>query len=96
VHWFSGPVGGSFQGYTLGNIIGAQFFAQALKAHPDIPAQMSQGKFDTLHNWLIENIYQHGSKFTANELIERITGGPLTIQPYIAYLKTKYGELYKL
>jgi carboxypeptidase Taq len=96
VHWFSGPVGGSFQGYTLGNIMGSLFYAQAMKAHPEIPDQMVQGKFDTLHNWLIENIYQHGSKFTANELIERITGGPLTIQPYIAYLKTKYGELYKL
>lgn len=96
VHWFSGPVGGSFQGYTLGNIIGALFFSQALKAHPDIPAQMAQGKFDTLHTWLVENVYQHGCKFTANELIERVTGSPLTIDPYIAYLKSKYGELYKL
>jgi carboxypeptidase Taq len=96
VHWFSGLVGGSFQGYTLGNIMGSQFFAQALKAHPEIPDQMKQGKFGTLHNWLIENIYQHGSKFTANELIERVTGGPLTIAPYIAYLKSKYGQLYKM
>jgi carboxypeptidase Taq len=96
VHWFSGLVGGSFQGYSLGNIIGGLFFSQALKAHPDIPAQMAQGKFDTLHSWLVENVYQHGRKFTANELIEKVTGGPLTIEPYIAYLKSKYGELYKL
>jgi carboxypeptidase Taq len=96
VHWFSGPVGGSFQGYSLGNIMSALFFAQALKAHPEIPAEMSQGKFGTLHTWLVDNIYQHGRKFTANELIERVTGGPLTIEPYIAYLKSKYGELYNL
>jgi carboxypeptidase Taq len=96
VHWFSGLVGGSFQGYTLGNIIGSLFFSQALKTHPDIPTQMAQGKFDTLHTWLVDNVYQHGRKFTANELIEKVTGGPLTIEPYIAYLKTKYGELYKL
>jgi carboxypeptidase Taq len=96
VHWFSGLVGGAFQGYSLGNIIGALFYSQALKAHPDIPTQMTQGKFDTLHTWLVENVYQHGRKFTANELIERVTGGPLTIEPYIAYLKSKYGELYKL
>jgi carboxypeptidase Taq len=57
---------------------------------------MAQGKFDTLHTWLVENVYQHGCKFTANELIERVTGSPLTIDPYIAYLKSKYGELYKL
>jgi carboxypeptidase Taq len=96
VHWFGGTVGGSFQGYTLGNIMGGQFFTQALKAHPEIPHEMSQGKFDTLHTWLIDNVYQHGSKFTANELIERATGGPLTIEPYLAYLKMKYGELYNL
>ncbi len=96
VHWFAGPVGGAFQGYTLGNILGAAFFAQALKAHPEIPTEMAQGNFTTLHTWLVENIYQHGRKFTANELVERITGGPLTIEPYIAYLKAKYGELYSL
>jgi carboxypeptidase Taq len=96
VHWFGGLVGGSFQGYTLGNIIGAQFYSHALKAHPQIPAEMAQGKFDTLHNWLVENIYQHGKKFTANELIGRVTGGPLSIEPYVSYLKTKYGELYQI
>ena len=96
VHWFAGPIGGSFQGYTLGNIFGAQFFSQALKTHPEIPAEMTQGKFETLHSWLVENIYQHGNKFTANELVQKVTGGPLSIEPYLAYLKAKYGELYRL
>ncbi|MCW5876066.1 MAG: carboxypeptidase M32 [Anaerolineales bacterium] len=96
VHWYAGLIGGAFQGYTLGNIISALFYEAALKAHPDIPQQTSQGKFVALHGWLKENLYRHGSKFTPNELIERITGGPLRIEPYIGYLKTKYGELYKL
>jgi carboxypeptidase Taq len=96
VHWFSYTIGGAFQGYTLGNIFGAQFFSQALKAHPEIPAEMAQGKFDTLHSWLIDNVYQHGSKFTASELVEKATGGPLSIEPYLAYLKSKFGELYQL
>jgi carboxypeptidase Taq len=96
VHWYGGLIGGSFQGYTLGNILGAQFFAAALKTHPEIPSDIQQGKFETLHDWLIQNIYQHGHKFTANELVQRITGGPISIQPYIRYLKTKYGELYTL
>ena len=96
VHWFGGMVGGSFQGYTLGNIMGAQFFTQALKANPEIPHEMAQGKFDNLHTWLIDNVYQHGNKFTANELIEKVTGGPLSIEPYLAYLRSKFGELYKL
>jgi len=75
VHWYAGSIGGSFQGYTLGNILGAQFYAAALKSHPGIPHEIRQGKFDTLHNWLIENIYQHGRKYTANELVQRLPVG---------------------
>ncbi len=96
VHWFGGIIGGAFQGYTLGNILNAQFFAQALKAHPQIPAEIAQGEFGTLHGWLRENLYQHGSKFTASELVQRVTGGPLSIEPYMGYLRAKYGELYRL
>jgi len=96
VHWYGGAVGGAFQGYTLGNILGAQFYASALKAHPGIPAEIAEGEFGTLHGWLREALYQHGSKFTAPELIERATGGPLSIEPYVQYLRTKFGELYRL
>ena len=96
VHWYAGLIGGAFQGYTLGNIMSALFYNQALKAHPEIPADIAKGKFDTLHGWMTDNIYQHGSKFTANELVERITGSDLSIAPYIDYLQTKYGEIYQL
>lgn len=96
VHWFGGQIGGSFQGYTLGNILSAQFYEAATKAHPEILSQIPRGEFATLHGWLKENIYQHGSKFTANEIVKRATGQDLTIEPYIRYLRTKYGELYRL
>jgi carboxypeptidase Taq len=96
VHWFAGQVGGLFQGYTLGNILSAQFYQAALQAHPQIPAEMRTGKFATLHGWLVENLYQYGSMFTADELVQRTTGGPLSIEPYMAYLRGKYRELYSL
>lgn len=96
IHWNVAHIGGSFQGYTLGNIMSLQFYDSALKAHPHIPDEIAQGKFSTLHQWLKNNIYQHGSKFTANELLERVTGKALTIDPYIVYLKTKFGDLYSL
>jgi len=96
VHWYAAPIGGVFQGYTLGNIMSATFYNAALAAHPEIPDQIRRGEFGTLHGWLRENIYRHGSKFTAEELIQRITGGPLSIEPYLAYLRGKYGALYSL
>jgi carboxypeptidase Taq len=96
VHWYGGQIGGVFQGYTLGNILSAQFYEAATKANPEILNQIPRGEFATLHGWLQENIYQHGSKFTANEIVKRATGQDLTIEPYIRYLRTKYGELYNL
>ncbi len=96
VHWYAGAVGGGFQGYTIGNILAAQFYAAALGAHPEIPAEMARGEFATLHAWLRQHLYRHGRKFTPDELVERATGGPMRIAPYVAYLRTKYGELYRL
>jgi carboxypeptidase Taq len=96
VHWYSGLIGGEFQGYALGNIMSAQLFEAAVAAHPEIMAALEQGEFGTLRNWLKEEIYQHGCKYTASELIERATGARLSIEPYIRYLRTKYGELYSL
>ncbi len=97
IHWFSGFIGGSFQGYTLGNIMGAQFFQAAMAERgPDIQAEMAQGRFDALRTWLTEQIYQHGGKFLPDTLIERVTGRPLSVQPYLEYLQRKYSELYDL
>lgn len=96
MHWYSDTIGGQFQGYTLGNILSAQFMDSATKAYPGIPGEIESGEFGTLHGWLKEHIYQHGRKFTASELVERVTGGPLSTEPYLGYLRTKYGELYQL
>ena len=96
VHWYGGFIGGAFQGYTLGNILSAQYYQAALKADPAISSDLAQGNFTSLHRWLKENLYRHGRKFTANELTKRATGSELQIAPYIAYLNTKYGELYDI
>ena len=96
VHWYGGTIGGAFQGYTLGNILSAQIFAAAVRAVPSIPADIERGEFSALYSWLCENLYQHGRKFTMPELVERVTGEPLRSEPYIRYLRTKYGELYAL
>jgi carboxypeptidase Taq len=96
VHWYGDFIGGAFQGYTLGNILAAQFYAAALQAHPEIPDQIAAGEFATLHGWLREQIYRHGRKFTADELVQRVTGGPIQLQPYKDYLSKKYSDLYGL
>lgn len=94
VHWFGGLIGGAFQGYTIGNILSAQFLAAARSVHPEIDAEIGQGEFATLHGWLREHIYRHGSVFTPAELIERATGRSMQIEPYLQYLRQKYSAIY--
>ncbi|MDA8353866.1 MAG: carboxypeptidase M32 [Firmicutes bacterium] len=94
VHWYIGTIGGAFQGYTLGNILSAQFYEAALAAHPEIPDQIRRGEFNGLRGWLTEHLYRHGAKYTADELTRRATGSPLSIDPYIRYLKHKFTQLY--
>ena len=96
VHWYSGAIGGGFHSYTIGNILSAQFYATAVAARPEIPGEIEQGRCGALHDWLREHIYRHGRKHAPEELIERATGGPMSIVPYLAYLRAKYGEIYQL
>ncbi|MBS7531334.1 carboxypeptidase M32 [Hazenella sp. IB182353] len=94
IHWYMDSIGGSFQGYALGNILSVQFFDAAVQAHPEIMAQIEKGEFSTLHSWLKQNIYQFGSKYTADEIIKKATGKEMTIAPYLNYLDQKYRDIY--
>ena len=96
VHWYGGIVGGAFQSYTLGNIMSGQFFAAARRDLSDLDAQIRAGEFAPLRRWLTDRIYRHGRKFTALEIVERATGEPLSIGPYLSYLNAKYRPLYAL
>ncbi len=96
VHWYGGRIGGAFHSYTIGNVLSAQFYTAALAAHPEISAEIATGRFATLKGWLEQNVYRHGRKFEADEVVQRATGTPMTIRPYMDYLTRKYGELYDL
>lgn len=96
VHWYDGAIGGRFQSYTLGNLMSVQFYQRAIAEDPEIPVDIERGNLQTLHQWLKRNIYRHGSKYTANECLQRVTGQSLSVDPFIDYIREKYGDLYGL
>lgn len=96
VHWFSGHIGGAFQGYTIGNVLAAQLYEAALQADRNIPKQLTLGDCSRLLDWLRHEVHQHGRCYQPNELIVRATGKPLCVMPYLEYLCGKYEALYDL
>lgn len=96
VHWYGGILGGYFQSYTLGNLMSAQFFQAAQKAHPEISHQMQSGEFANLHTYLQKNIYCHGKRFPTLDLIQNVTGATIHVDPFVSYLKTKYQKIYEV
>ncbi len=90
VHWFSGTIGGAFQGYTLGNILAAQLFETAQNDLGDLNSHFARGEFGPLREWMTSHIYRFGASLLPRDLIVRATGRPLELAPYLAYLKGKF------
>ena len=93
IHW-SWVEFAIFPGYTLGNLMSAQLMDRIRQDVPDLERQIEKGDFGVLLKWLQTNVYRHGRKFTPNELMERATGKPLSAEPWIAYVRQKFGALY--
>lgn len=95
IHWSAGYFG-YFATYSLGNIISCQIWEKAQTALPGLYDQFEQGEFQTLREWLRDNLYRHGRKFTPSETLQRVVGGPIDVGPYINYLTTKLTDIYQL
>jgi carboxypeptidase Taq len=95
IHWSAGLVG-YFPTYSLGNLYAAQFFAVADRELGGVLQQFGRGEFQPLGQWLRRNIHQAGQRYSAAELVERVTGQPLSHAPLIEHLRNRLGPLYGL
>ncbi|MBS3816698.1 MAG: carboxypeptidase M32 [Candidatus Thermoplasmatota archaeon] len=95
VHWSAGQFG-YFPTYALGNLYAAQIFDTAREEIDGLKDDISQGRFESLRGWLRENIHQHGRKYKAKKMTERLTGEELTAEYHLDHLEDKYGSIYGL
>lgn len=89
IHWTDGGFG-YFPSYTLGAMYAAQIFSAANRALPGLNHAIAQGDFSALFDWLRQNIWQHGSRFTTEQLITQATGEPLSSRYFRAHLEARY------
>jgi carboxypeptidase Taq len=88
VHWSSGSFG-YFPTYQLGNVISVQVWERAVQELGPLDDEFERGEFGRLGEWLRTNLYALGRKYTPRETLERVTGGPIDPEPYLAYLSAK-------
>jgi carboxypeptidase Taq len=93
VHWSAGLIG-YFPTYAIGNIVAGQLWARATDEIADLEQSIARGELAPLREWLREHVHRHGAKFSLNELLERVVGGPISVAPYMAYLELKLSDAY--
>lgn len=95
IHWSMGAIG-YFPTYTMGNLYCAQFFESARTELGDLDAMFSQGDFTPLRHWLNEKIHAHGQRYRSVDLVEHVTGKPLSADPLMRHLEGKLRPLYSV
>ena len=77
IHWAAGLVG-YFPTYSLGNLYASQFFAAADRELGGLGPQFAAGQFAELRTWLGEKIHARRSAVYGGELVECVSGKPLS------------------
>ena len=95
VHWSAGMFG-YFPTYALGNLIAGQLWERVHAETADLDQQIAAGELGPLRDWLRDRVHRHGAKFEAGELLERVTGSPIRVDPFVAYLKRKLSDVYAI
>lgn len=93
IHWSAALIG-YFPTYSLGNLYAAQFFQQADRDLGGLHAQFQRGEFGPLLDWLHTNIHARGHCYSASELVQLVTGQPLSSAPFMSTLTAKLQPLY--
>jgi carboxypeptidase Taq len=93
VHWSMGSFG-YFPSYVLGNLYGLQFTQKLRQDIPDFADLVAAGKFGPCREWLQNTIYCWGCRLEPAELLHKVTGEKLRVEPFLEYIEGKYGELY--
>jgi carboxypeptidase Taq len=93
IHW-SGGMFGYFPSYALGNIYGGMFLEKMNKELPEWKKSIRSGNFTPVKEWLVANIHQKGALLDPIDLVKAVTGKEVSIEPFMAYLNTKFGGIY--
>lgn len=92
-HWGKGKFG-YYPTYSTGQLAATQIFLSAKNHIEDLEDKLADGDYLVLSEWLADNLYQHGRRYTTQELIRRASGQELSVEPFMKYARDKFGKIY--
>jgi len=92
IHWAEGLFG-YFPSYALGHLISAQLAETLEQTLGPIEALIAVGDDARLRAWLGQNVWPLGRSVNGEQLVERVTGRPLSAEPFLAYLRGKVAPI---
>jgi carboxypeptidase Taq len=95
VHWSLGYFG-YFPTYMLGNLYAAQLFAAAKREITNLEDEIAKGNLKVLLEWLRAKIHRFGLILEAPVLLKEVTGKGPTSEPWLDYIKEKFGKIYRV
>jgi carboxypeptidase Taq len=95
MHWSGGSIG-YFPTYAIGSIYSSQIYKKISEINANMSGEIEQGNFESILNWLRENIHKYGRLFTADEIMKKACGEGLNSKIYVDYLKDKYYNIYDI
>ena len=91
VHWAHGAFG-YFPSYAIGGVIAGQLVESLHAVSPDLHAQIERGELGAVTGWLAGRVHSAAARLPPTELVESITGRPLSAAPALRYLEARYLE----
>ncbi|HEV2974160.1 MAG TPA: carboxypeptidase M32 [Solirubrobacteraceae bacterium] len=85
VHWGAGSLG-YFPSYTLGCLIAAQLWEAIERDLGPREEDLRRGEVAPIQMWLAEHVHRYGRRLDTLPLVERATGQPLAVEPFLRYV----------
>ena len=92
VHWSEGLFG-YFPSYLLGHLISAQLSEAMAEAIGSPEEHVERGDVSPLLAWLRAHVHPLGRSVNADQLVERVSGRPLSTEAFLSYLENKLDRL---
>ncbi|MFM7635693.1 MAG: carboxypeptidase M32, partial [Cyanobacteriota bacterium] len=92
IHWAEGLFG-YFPSYALGHLISAQISEAMERDLGSIDQRLASGQAAALLDWLGQRVYPLGRSVNAADLVERVSGEPLSATAFLSYLRHKLESL---